>query len=252
MQTEHIDVSVNDAIMTIRIQRPDKKNALTTAMYGAMKAAVEDAAQRDDVRVVLLQGTDDCFTAGNDLGDFQRRGQSDTNEESVALRFIGSLMALDKPVVAAVNGLAIGIGVTMLLHCDFVYVGESAALRTPFVDLGLCPEAASSLLLPLMVGARRAADILLAADTLSGSEAVACGLANAVFADSELMQRAREQALKLASKPPMAMRQSKRLLKRAWAEQVRQTIEVEGQVFGELLRSPEAQAIIGAFLAPKK
>jgi len=247
MSSEHIDVTVENKIMTVRIQRPEKKNALTVAMYGAIKDAVEEAGTRDDVHVVLIRGTDDCFTAGNDLGDFQRRSGDSSSGEGSGLSVIRALMELDKPVIAAINGLAIGIGVTMLAHCDFVYVGESARLRAPFVDLGLCPEAGSSLLLPLLIGPRRAADMLLAADTLTGAEAAACGLASAVYPDAELYQRAQERAKLLAAKPPVAMRESKRLMQRVNKDQVSHAITVEGEKFAELLRAPEAQNIIAAF-----
>lgn len=252
LNCEHIKAEVADGVLVLAIHRPAKKNALTAAMYNALAAGVRQAAERDDVRVLLLEGTADCFTAGNDLDDFRARAEaSEPLQTSPALEFVADLTALDKPVVAAVNGLAIGIGTTLLLHCDFVYAGESARLRTPFVDLGLCPEAASSLLLPLIAGPRRAAEMLLMGETLDGRAAAECGLVTRVYPDAELAAAARDQAARLAAKPAGALRASKRLLKRAWAEQVRQVMAVEGDQFGALLRAPEARAILDAFFAGK-
>ena len=248
LNCEHIAAVVTETVLTLGIRRPEKKNALTGAMYKAMTKALQQAQAREDIRVVVLQSEADCFTAGNDLADFHDRAPQENPAKGPALSFIGELAALDKPIVAAVNGLAVGVGTTMLLHCDFVYAGRSAQLRTPFIDLGLCPEAASSLLLPLIAGPRRANRMLLLGETLTAEEAQACGLVTGIVADAELHGYARAQALKLAAKPPRALADSKRLLKRVWAEQVRRTIALEGELFGQLLRMPEAQAIIASFL----
>ncbi len=239
--SEQIGVDVSDGVMTLTLLRAEKKNALTTAMYTALTAALGDAANRDDVRVVLLRGSGGVFTAGADLDDFRRRAEGPEPEVSPGMRFIFALRALDKPVVAMVQGLATGIGTTLLLHCDFVYLGASAVLRTPFIDLGLCPEAGSSVLLSAIVGERRAAELLLLGEPLGADEALRCGLANAVFPDGELEQRVAEKLAALAAKPPLAMRQSKRLMRMARDTGVAEAISEEQQVFGRLLRSEESQ-----------
>ncbi|RFA34388.1 enoyl-CoA hydratase [Alkalilimnicola ehrlichii] len=246
-QNEHIQVSTEKGVMTIRINRPDKKNALTGAMYGAMTDAIHAAGKDSDVKVVVIAGAEGCFTAGNDLADFQSRALSGNVGASPGLTFIRALAGLDKPIIAAVQGLAIGIGVTMLLHCDFVYAGESARFKTPFVDLGLCPEAGSSLLLPLLIGSRRANEMLLLGATLDSKEAGDCGLATRVYADNVLEQQAQEHAKTLAAKPAKALRISKNLIKQAWNQQVAHAIDIEGTRFGELLQSDECQAILASF-----
>ena len=165
-----IDVSTADRITTIRFARPDKKHALTLAMYVALRQALEAAEADATVRAIVITGGRDCFTAGNDLGDFARVGQG--GDMTAPLDFLRALASCAKPVVAAVNGVAIGIGTTMLLHCDLVYAGPTARFKTPFVDLGLVPEAASSLLLPQLVGARRAAQLLLLGEQLDAPTAL--------------------------------------------------------------------------------
>lgn len=239
-----IDVSTADRITTIRFARPDKKHALTLAMYVALRQALEAAEADATVRAIVITGGRDCFTAGNDLGDFARVGQG--GDMTAPLDFLRALASCAKPVVAAVNGVAIGIGTTLLLHCDLVYAGPTARFKTPFVDLGLVPEAASSLLLPQLVGARRAAQLLLLGEQLDAPTALAWGLVNAVVDDADAAAQA--AARQLASRAPAALRQSKALLKRAGREAIVETMRVEGEAFGERLRSPEAMEAIQAFM----
>lgn len=244
--TEHIQTELSERILTVRIQRPAKKNALTVAMYSALAQALEDAAEDQAVRVVLLTGTDDCFTAGNDLGDFLNSPPTDA--DSPVHRFLAALRTFPKPLVAAVNGVAIGIGTTLLLHCDLAYAGESARFHLPFVNLGLVPEAASSLLLPRLLGQRIAAELLLLAEPFDPAVAQACGFVNEVLPGEEVEQYAREQAAKLAAKPPTAVRLTKQLMKRAVADEMAEAMAVEGHHFAQQLQGPEANEALTAFL----
>lgn len=245
--SNHIDVERQGAVVCIRLNRPEKKNALTVAMYEAITGAIRQAEQDDEVRVVALLGTHDCFTAGNDLNDFLQ--QPPTGPESPVMQFLAAISTAEKPLVAAVNGLAIGIGTTMLLHCDLVYAGRSARFRLPFVNLGLTPEAGASLLLPRLAGYQRAAELLLLGDVFDAEAAASMGLVSAVFDDADLEAQALERAQRLARQPPASVRITKFLLKRGTAEAVRQRITEEGTVFLQRLASPEAaeamQAILG-------
>ncbi|HEX8108838.1 MAG TPA: enoyl-CoA hydratase-related protein, partial [Kofleriaceae bacterium] len=196
--TQHVRVTTADRVTTIRLDRPDKKNAITIEMYDALCAALEAAAADPAVRAVVSGGTRDCFTAGNDLGDFARAAQG--GDTSSGRRFLHTLAGFDKPLIGAVAGVAIGIGTTMLLHCDLVYAAPTARFRTPFVDLALVPEAGSSLLLPALVGARRAAQLLLLGEQLDAQAALAWGLITAVVDDPDAAAAA--AAGKLAGLPP--------------------------------------------------
>ena len=243
-----------NGVATIEIARPEKKNALTTAMYRAMADAI-DAAQADaGVRALLITGQPGVFTSGNDLEDFMQRppGSGSDSDDSPVLAFMRALLACDKPVVAAVTGAAIGIGTTMLLHCDLVYVSDEARLAMPFVGLGLVPEFASSLLLPQRIGAARAAEKLLLGDPFSGADAVELGLANAVLPAGEVVNHARRIAERFNALPPGAVRESKRLLRGPQAEAVRKTLRAEGEVFAARLRSPEAREAFQAFFEKRK
>ena len=237
-----------NGVLTLRINRPDKKNALTRAMYLTLKEALLAVEGDDDIGAVLITGTPDCFTAGNDLKDFQDRAVDTSPPPSAGLDLIRAMAAFPKPIVAAVNGVAVGIGTTLLLHCDFVYAGYNTRLHTPFVDLGLTPEAASSLLLPATVGPRRAAELLLLGEPMDGKTAQAADLVTAALDDDRVEAHAREVATQLAAKPRHAMRQSKALIKRGLHGAVMETIDHESVVFAERLRSKECQTIIGNFL----
>lgn len=248
--SEHIAVSEDRGILEVRIQRPERRNALTHAMYAALDDALRHAAATPAIRVVLLTGTDDCFTAGNDMQDFLN--DPPKGQDSPVMRFLARLVTFEKPVVAAVVGPAVGVGTTMLLHCDLVYVGTSARLQVPFVNLGLCPEAGSSLLLPALVGHQRAAELLLLGDPVSGERAVALGLANELFDDSECLLRARAQAERLAAQPAAAVRLTKRLMRGAGAAALEAQMREEGREFDRRLGSPEAREAMTAFVEKRR
>jgi enoyl-CoA hydratase/carnithine racemase len=245
-----IKTATLNGVATIEIARPEKKNALTIAMYQAMADALRAAALDNAVRAVLITGQPGIFTSGNDLEDFVQRPAQ--GEDSPVLQFMRALTELDKPVVAAVTGAAIGIGTTMLLHCDFVYVSDEARLATPFVSLGLVPEFASSLLMPLLMGPRRAAEKLLLGDPFTGETAVECGIANAVLPASEVVNHARRVAERFNALPPGAVRDAKRLTRRASMELIAQAIRSESELFGARLRSPEAIEAFQAFFQKRK
>jgi enoyl-CoA hydratase/carnithine racemase len=244
--TEHVQVSTADGVLTIRMYRPEKKNALTRAMYFAMDQALELAERTEDIRVVLITGSGDSYTAGNDISDF--RQSSPHEEPSGASMFGDRIVGFAKPVVAAVNGLAVGIGATMLLHCDLVYACEQARFRFPFVDLGLVPEMASSLLLPRLAGYHRAAELFLLGRFFSAAEAKAAGLVNHVLPPAELLGHALAAARAISAKSPQAVAQTRALLKGNIASILAHR-SMEGAIFEERRRSPEAQAIFAAFIA---
>ncbi|NND69363.1 MAG: enoyl-CoA hydratase, partial [Halioglobus sp.] len=178
-EIEEITVALADYILTVSMNRPAKKNALIPAMYLRMAQLIKAAGESRDVRVILVKGTRECFSSGNDVASFG--GATDgasTDDDVAAVKFLKAIAACELPIVAAVNGHAVGVGTTMLLHCDFVIAGENARFKTPFVNLGVCPEAGSSYTMPMRMGYSRAAEMLLLGDTLSAEEAVACGLAN--------------------------------------------------------------------------
>jgi enoyl-CoA hydratase/carnithine racemase len=250
MSDGFIEVERSERVLTLRIQRPQKKNALTTAMYRSLREAVLEANADAAIGALVLAGAGDYFTAGNDLHDFQARALAENPPPSAGLAFVEALAGCEIPVVAAVNGPAIGIGTTMLLHCDFVYAGPAARFRAPFIDLGLCPEAASSLLLPLLIGPRRASEMLLAGEALDAEQALACGLINAVCDDCEA--RALEQARRLARKPRESVRLTKRLLRRFWQAAVAETLNHERDQFAVRLKSADAQAALDDFFARAK
>ena len=243
-----------DGVLTIEIARPEKKNAFTREMYVAMAEALQGADADPAVRAVLLCGQPGIFTSGNDIEDFLSRppGQGSDAQDSPVFRFLNALTNCGKPVVAAVTGPAIGVGATMLLHCDFVYVSDEARLAMPFVSLGLVPEFASSLLVPQLMGQRRAAEKLLLGEPFTAQEAVECGLANAVLPASEVLPHARRVALRFNALPPGAVRDSKRLMRDHQRALVMEAIRTEGAVFGARLRSPEVREALQAFLEKRK
>jgi enoyl-CoA hydratase/carnithine racemase len=236
-------------VATIEIARPEKKNALTVAMYQAMSDALHAAREDAAVRAVLITGQPGIFTSGNDIEDFMKRapGQGSDAMDSPVFRFMRALLECDKPVVAAVTGAAIGIGTTMLLHCDFVYVSDEARLAMPFVALGLVPEFASSLIVPQLMGHRRAAEKLLTGDPFTAAQAVDCGIATAVLPAGEVVNHARRVAERFNALPPGAVREAKQLMRAPQRELVLQTIRSEGEIFARRLRSPEAMEAFQAF-----
>ncbi|MBX3635185.1 MAG: enoyl-CoA hydratase [Rubrivivax sp.] len=249
-----IKTGVHDGVATIEIARPEKKNALTQAMYQAMADALAAAREDGAVRAVLITGQPGIFTSGNDIEDFMQRppGQGSDGLDSPVFRFMRALVECDKPVVAAVTGAAIGIGTTMLLHCDFVYVSDEARLAMPFVSLGLVPEYASSLLVPQLMGHRRAAEKLLLGDPFTPEQAVECGLANAVLPAGEVVNHARRMAERFNALPPGAVREAKALMRGPQRETIFATIQSEGAIFARRLRSPEAMEAFQAFFQKRK
>ncbi len=240
---DHVAATLDGGVLHLALDRPEKKNALTRAMYARLADALEGAAGDGAVRVVVLSGRGGVFTGGNDLADFMM--DPPTGPDSPVFRFLQAAATFPKPLVAAVAGPAIGIGTTILLHCDLAYAGPDAVLKMPFVDLGLVPEAASSLLLPQLAGRVRAAELLLFGEAVSAETAREVGLVNAVVDDP--VAHALERAAVLAAKPPAAVRQTKALLNHATADAVGETIAREGALFVERLGSPEAQEAFSAF-----
>jgi enoyl-CoA hydratase/carnithine racemase len=250
-----IKTGVHNGVALIEIARPEKKNALTTAMYQAMADALRAAQTDASVRAVLITGQPGIFTSGNDIEDFMQRppGQGGSNTmDSPVFQFMLALLDCEKPVVAAVTGGAIGIGTTMLLHCDFVYVADDARLAMPFVGLGLVPEFASSLLVPQLMGARRAAEKLLMGDPFTPEQAVECGIANSILPAGEVVNHARRVAERFNGLPPGAVREAKRLMRAPQKEAVLQAIRAEGELFAARLRSPEASEAFQAFFQKRK
>lgn len=248
--SDNVLVSVEDRVCFVQMHRPEKKNALTGAMYAALADAVSAAEADPAVRVLLISGTETVFSAGNDVADFAAGFSMD--EGSPVVRFLDALVGAQKPVVAAVNGPAIGIGTTMLLHCDLVYAGRSARFQLPFVNLGLVPEAGSSYLLPRLLGHVRAAELLMLGEPFDAQTARDYALVNAVVADGETLPRARAAALALAAKPPAALRLTKQMLKQAEGDTLRRVIRAEAEQFRARLATPEAAEAFQAFLERRK
>ena len=245
-----IKTAILNGVATIEIARPEKKNALTQAMYTAMAEALEAANADAGVRAVLLTGQPGVFTSGNDIDDFMNRPPATI--DAPVFDFMRALVACSKPVVAAVTGAAIGIGTTMLLHCDLVYVSDEARLAMPFASLGLVPEFASSLIVPALVGHAEAAEKLLLGDPFTAEEAVEMRIANAVLPAGEVVRHARRMAERFNSLPPGAVRESKRLMRRATQAAVLDAIEAEAVVFRQRLSSPEATEAFSAFFQKRK
>ncbi|WP_418148182.1 enoyl-CoA hydratase [Variovorax paradoxus] len=248
--TQEIRTRAEAGVLTITFNRLERKNAITAAMYSAIATTLESAADDRAVRVAVLEGHETVFTAGNDLGDFLQAPKD--AGPSPAYAFMRALASFSKPLIAAVCGPAVGIGTTMLLHCDMVYAGDNASFSTPFVDLGLCPEAGSSLLLPQLLGYHRAAAALLLGEPLSIEAAFAAGLVNKVLPVTEVGTFAQQQARKAASKPSGSLLEIKRLMKQAQAPEILRRIDDEGQSFAHLLTGPAAKEAISAFIAKRK
>ena len=241
--TDEIRVTHSDGYLEIGIDRPAKKNALTSQMYHAMTAALADAAARDDIACVLFTGAGDAFCAGNDLGDFVQGPEG----AAAAMAFISALAAFDKPLVAAVQGMAVGIGTTMLFHCDLIYAAPDARFAMPFVKLGLVPEAASSLLAPAVLGRARAAAMLLLGETIGAEEAERAGMISGIVQAESLHDHARAKAAALARQPRAALLATRRLLRPDGAA-VESQIAQEAALFAAAMQSSEAQAAFAAFL----
>jgi len=236
---------LSNGVLRLTMNRPTKKNALTQEMYGLLADGILNAQDNPDIRVILITGAGDAFTAGNDLSDFAG-GDRDKGEELPVARFLRSLVENDKPLIAAVNGVAVGVGVTMLLHTDLVYAGASASFQVPFTNLGLVPEAASSLLLPLTVGIQRANELFLLGNRIDAAEAEKIGLILRAVADDELLDVANKAAAQLAAKAPTALKLTKQLVRQS-KETLKQRMADESVHFGAQLKSPEFAEAVTAF-----
>jgi enoyl-CoA hydratase/carnithine racemase len=243
---QHID----QGVMTLTFNRLDKKNSITAAMYASLADAVENAQINAEVRVVLIQGHETIFSAGNDIADFLNRPPS--GQDAPVFRFLRAIAGFSKPLLAAVAGPAVGIGTTLLFHCDLVYAGDNAAFSMPFVNLGLCPEAGSSILVPQMMGYHRAAEALLMGEPFMAEAAQEVGLVNRVVPPTELNSYAQAQARKLAAKPLSSLVETKRLMKMGQSAQVLAQIEAEAASFGRMLQAPAAQEAFGAFMDKRR
>jgi enoyl-CoA hydratase/carnithine racemase len=256
--SDHIRIEHADRVTTITLARPEKKNAITQAMYAAMATAVHAYGADDEARALMFVGEGDYFTSGNDLRDFAMApGGGAANGEAAAsddlppvIRFLNAIRDCEKPMIAAVNGPAIGVGLTLTLHCDLVYGSTSATFAAPFVKLGLVPEAASSLLLPAAIGMAAASDVFMTGRTLSSNEALQMGLISRVFGDLEFVQETRALAQTVAQAAPKAMRHTKALL-RSQNETVSRVMDEEGHIFAAQLRSPEFIESAAAMMAKR-
>ncbi|WP_051560234.1 enoyl-CoA hydratase [Marinobacterium jannaschii] len=238
-------VEIEQRVMMLKLNRPEKQNALNLALYDGLTAALQQAAEDPQIRAVCLSGEGKNFCSGNDIGDFLSSGLAGLERSVVP--FLHTLAAFPKPLVAAVQGNAVGIGTTLMLHCDLVYIDDTARFKLPFVDLGLVPEAGSSMLLPQLVGDRRAAEMLLLCESFGPEEAQELGLINRQLAADELQGFAYSQAQRLAAKPPAALAQAKALIRRRNAASLQQTIDIEAAAFARQLTSPEAMEALTAF-----
>ncbi len=245
-----IETDQADGLLRIGINRPAKKNALTADMYRVMADGLAQAERDPAIRAVLIHGSPGVFSAGNDLQDFLVNPPADEN--APVFRFLFGIAGASKPLVAAVTGPAVGVGTTLLLHCDLVYAGQSAQFRLPFTSLGLCPEAGSSLLLPAIAGYQRAADKLLLGEPFGPAEAREIGFVNEVLPDDRVLDHARAQARKLAAMSLPALQATKRLMKRVSRAAVEEQLREEASDFRRLLGSPEAQQAMAAFFSRRK
>jgi enoyl-CoA hydratase/carnithine racemase len=249
-QFKDILADTESGVMTITLNRVDKKNSITSAMYAAMADALDAAGADAAVRAVVIQGHESIFSAGNDIGDFLNAPPA--TPDAPVFRFLRGISSFPKPLVAAVCGPAVGIGTTLLLHCDLVYAGDNAAFSMPFVNLGLCPEAASSFLVPQRMGYARAAEALLLGEPFMAESALEMGLVNRIVPPSEANALAQRQAQKLAAKPLSALLETKRLMKKGHAEIVAERMMEEGASFGRMLKEPAAREAFAAFMEKRK
>jgi enoyl-CoA hydratase/carnithine racemase len=249
--SEHVRVEKSGPVLAITLARPERRNAITVAMYAAMADAIEQAANDPSIRVITFRGEGQDFAAGNDLADFMTALPRDTTDIPV-WRLLRALVACKIPLVAAVQGNCVGIGTTMLLHCDLVVADETARFSLPFVDLGLVPEAASTLLLPRLAGRRRAARYLLLGEPFGVDEAIAIGLVSHRADSGSLDGGLAAIVAGLLAKPPEALRQTQRLLREGSREEVRERMTLEGSLFSERLQSAEVKEAITAFFEKRQ
>ncbi|MBN9452320.1 MAG: enoyl-CoA hydratase/isomerase family protein [Bosea sp.] len=245
--SEVLSETVAAGVVQITMNRPERKNALDRASYAGLIAAIAAAEADASVRAILLTGAGGTFTSGNDIKDFAMAAAAGEGPR-VAIDFLETISTAKKPIVAAVEGFAVGIGTTMLLHCDLAFAARSATFRLPFVTLGLCPEGGSSYLLPLVAGSKKAAELLMLGEAFTAETAAGAGLVNAVTEDGTALEAGLAKAKALAALPPESLALTKMLLKRGSAHAVAETIAAEARHFGERLKSPEAMAAFMAFL----
>lgn len=245
-----ITLSQDGAVLSIGMNRPDRKNALTAAMYQGLADALRAAEAESGVRAVVIHGVQGTFTAGNDLQDFLTNPPRGTS--APVFQFLGALVTAQKPLIAAVEGPAVGVGTTMLLHCDFVYAAENARFALPFVNLGICPEAASSFLLPLVAGYQRAAKLLMLGEPFSAHDAYDAGIVTEIVTSGTAATMAMATARKLADRPASAIRTTKRLLKKQYQAQINAALLEEADLFGKMLAEPAAREAMSAFLEKRK
>lgn len=243
--TQHILDQRYDNVLEVRFNRPEKKNAITPEMYQRLDVLLLDASKDSSIHVIYLRGSEGCFSAGNDVADLARGMRTSAGG---AGNFMSTVIAMDKPIVAAVSGAAIGIGATMLFHCDLIYADESALLVTPFTRLGVCPEAGASYALPARIGAVRAADMLLRNTPVNAQEALHMGLINAVLPKKTLYDEAKKIAVELAGLPAQSVQYTKKLMRREYASKSQDAFEAEMEGFKDLLESPDAKKAFAAFL----
>jgi enoyl-CoA hydratase/carnithine racemase len=246
----NVIVETKDRILRIELARTDKKNALTQDMYRAMSQALDAADADAGVRAILIHGARDCFTAGNDLKDFLERPPH--AGPAASFDFISRLPKVAKPLIAAVGGVAVGVGTTMLLHCDLVYASPAARFQMPFVPLGLVPEASSSLLLPMIAGYQRAAELLMLGQPFGADKAFAAGFVTEIVPEDRLLEHALAAAAAVAALPPASVRLTKQLMKRTLGEAIAAQMAEEGRIFAERLQSGEAKEAMTAFFEKRK
>ncbi|MDE2606213.1 MAG: enoyl-CoA hydratase [Burkholderiales bacterium] len=248
--TQDILVHAEGGVMTLTLNRLERKNSITSDMYAALADGIARAQEDAAIRVVLIQGHETVFSAGNDIGDFLNKPPA--GPDSPVFRFLRGIATFPKPLLAAVCGPAVGIGTTMLFHCDLVYAGDNAAFSMPFANLGLCPEAASSVLVPQMLGYHRAAEALMLGEPFFAEAALEVGLVNRVVPPTEANDYANAQARKLAAKPLSSLVETKRLMKKGQQQLVLQQMLDEGESFGRMLREPAAKEAFTAFMEKRK
>jgi enoyl-CoA hydratase/carnithine racemase len=249
MMSGHIHVEQSDGVLFVTLNRTEKKNALTQAMYGELADAIARVESEHGVRVLHITGSGDAFTSGNDVSEFGAAKQPTSATE--VTRFLTALITTDIPIVAAVNGMAVGVGVTMLLHVDFVFAAREATFKTPFIDLALVPEAASSLRMPQEMGYRKAASMLMLGERLDAQQALDAGIVSEVVDRGALLERSSQVARQLAAKPASALRTTKRLMRRD-PEPLTERLDFEFKEFGRALKSPEAEEAVSAFMQKRK
>lgn len=248
--TQDILVHAEGGVMTLTLNRLERKNSITSDMYAALADGIARAQEDAAIRVVLIQGHETVFSAGNDIGDFLNKPPA--GPDSPVFRFLRGIATFPKPLLAAVCGPAVGIGTTLLFHCDLVYAGDNAAFSMPFANLGLCPEAASSVLVPQMLGYHRAAEALMLGEPFFAEAALEVGLVNRVVPPTEANGYANAQARKLAAKPLSSLVETKRLMKKGQQQLVLQQMLDEGESFGRMLREPAAKEAFTAFMEKRK